>query len=106
MCVELTPRQALWFLLIHEVCHAVNNPFEGHGKRFQQRILKAGEKAAEIGHLRLSKALRKEAELTKYVWIDEKREKRLISVLRKSMFKRVKPAKLELTGSRPNCKTR
>jgi hypothetical protein len=99
MGVKLTPRQALWFLLIHEVCHAVNNPFEYHGARFQQRMLKVSKRAEEIGHLRLSEALYEEAELLKYISMYGKR---LISVLQKSSLKGVKPSKPEPTRSRSN----
>ncbi len=45
----------LHFLLIHEICHAVTPG--SHGRKWKSRMLKASEKAKEIGHKEISKML-------------------------------------------------
>jgi hypothetical protein len=80
---KLSPKQQLQLLLIHEICHAVTP--DGHGKRFQKRLLKASERAKELGRKRLANALREEAGEMKYVDRFDKEErikrKRLLEIV-------------------------
>ena len=48
----------LYCLLIHEICHAVSSPY--HGRRWQDRMMKAGDKADKIGHKELAEMLDEE----------------------------------------------
>ena len=48
----------LYCLLIHEISHAVSSPY--HGRRWQARMMKAGDRAEEIGHTVLAKMLDEE----------------------------------------------
>ena len=45
-------------LLIHEISHAVSSPY--HGRRWQDRMMKAGDKAEKIAHGVLAKMLDEE----------------------------------------------
>lgn len=74
-CPRLTPKQAIQSLLIHEICHTVTSKPEGHGKRFQKRILTASKKAKDLNRYRLSETLQFEA---KWVLPEKDREDRII----------------------------
>jgi hypothetical protein len=51
----------LYVLIIHEICHAVTTLY--HGKKFKSRLLKAANKAQDMGNLTLAEKLRAEANL-------------------------------------------
>jgi hypothetical protein len=48
-------------VLIHEICHAVC-PNHSHGSRWQRRMLKAAQRAQDIGNPKPAKSLREEVE--------------------------------------------
>lgn len=48
----------LYYLLIHEICHAISSPY--HGRRWQERMIKASDKAGKIGRRELAKMLDEE----------------------------------------------
>jgi hypothetical protein len=45
-------------IVIHEICHASSSPY--HGRRWQERMTKASEKAGKIGFIKLSKLIDEE----------------------------------------------
>ena len=51
----------LLLILIHEICHAVTS--NDHGRKWQNRLLKAAELAAKIGQKELSKILKDEIKM-------------------------------------------
>ena len=48
----------LCYLLIHEICHAVSSPY--HGRHWQERMIKARDKASKIGRGELAKMIDEE----------------------------------------------
>jgi hypothetical protein len=55
---QLSQEDELYYLLIHEICHAISSPY--HGRRWQERMMKASEKASKIGRRELAKMLDEE----------------------------------------------
>jgi hypothetical protein len=49
----------LHYILIHEICHASSSPY--HGKCWQERMIKASERAERLGFKELSKLIDEEA---------------------------------------------
>lgn len=57
---EISPEEdELHCIVIHEICHASSSPY--HGKRWQERMFKAGERAERLGFKELSKLIDEEA---------------------------------------------
>jgi hypothetical protein len=56
---EISPEEGeLHCILIHEICHASSSPY--HGRRWQERMTKASERAEKTGHIKLSKLIDEE----------------------------------------------
>ena len=51
----------LYVLIIHEICHAATSHW--HGKKYQTRLLKAADKAQDIGEAELADKIRAAVEL-------------------------------------------
>jgi hypothetical protein len=55
----------LCYLLIHEICHAVSSPY--HGRRWQDRMTKASDKASKINRRELAKMIDEEVKTQKQI---------------------------------------
>jgi hypothetical protein len=82
--VRLTQKQSLHHLLIHEICHAIIEETLPHGKKWRERMLKASQRAYELGRMRLARKMLEEVKLGK---LNEKAEKKEVEEHRKFIKK-------------------
>ena len=62
-------------MLIHEICHAIIEEALPHGKKWRERMLKASQRAYELGRIRLAKRILEEVKLGKLSEKGQKKEK-------------------------------
>jgi len=53
-------------LLIHEACHSVS--VNGHGEKWRNRMLQAGEIARRLGRAELAELIEKDVSMAKHRW--------------------------------------
>lgn len=76
-------------LIIHEICHAVTRKGDGHGFKFQERYIKAANRAEAKGMKVISKMILNRIKKNKSLWDKQEEQKKRLRELKKANLEKL-----------------